>query len=54
MLINDLRNLQPLYKEENRKKAAKYCHPIEEIYYDIIINYIKPRRIKQLLEVISL
>ena len=52
--INDLRNLQPLFIKDNRSKAATYCHPIEEEYYNIIKMYIKPIRIKQILEVISL
>jgi len=54
ILINDLRNLQPLFTEDNRNKAASYCHPVEKEYYDLIINYIKPRRVKQLLEIINL
>jgi hypothetical protein len=52
--INDLRNLQPLFIKHNRNKAATYCHPIEKGYYNLIETYIKPTRIKQILETISL
>jgi hypothetical protein len=52
--INDLRNLQPLFIKDNRNKAATYCHPIEKEYYNLIETYIKPTRIKQILETISL
>jgi hypothetical protein len=53
-LINDLRNLHPLFKEDNRKKAASYCNSISLDYFYDIKDYIKEERIKQILEVISL
>lgn len=53
-LINDLRNLHPLLKEDNRKKAASYCSVISFEYFYDIKTYIKEERIKQMLEVISL
>lgn len=52
--INDLRNLQPLFIKDNRNKAATYCHPIKEEYYNLIKIYIKPKRVKQILDFISL
>ena len=53
-LINDLRNLHPLLKEDNRKKAASYCNVISlEYFYDIKM-YVKEERIKQILEAVSL
>lgn len=53
-LINDLRNLHPLFKEDNRKKAASYCNIISLDYFSDIKRYIKEKRIKQILEAISL
>jgi hypothetical protein len=32
ILINDLRNLQPLFIKDNRDKAASYCYPIDKDY----------------------
>lgn len=48
-LINDLRNLHPLFKEENRKKSASYCHLINYEYFYIINQYIKKEHIEQVL-----
>ena len=42
-LINNLDNLHPLFKEENRKKAASYCHPISIEYYNKILPYVNEK-----------
>jgi hypothetical protein len=40
-IVNDLRNLQPLTKEENNEKSNKYCHTVDKEYYDIVIEWIQ-------------
>jgi hypothetical protein len=51
-LINDLRNLHPLLKEENGKKSATFCHPISFEYFNEIFPYIKEERIAKMRETI--
>jgi hypothetical protein len=48
-LINDLRNLHPLFKAENRKKSSSYCHSINYDYFNDIKQYIKINRIKKII-----
>jgi len=40
-IVNDLRNLQPLLKEENVKKLNRFCSPIEDSYFKEINEYVK-------------
>jgi len=40
-VINDLRNLQSLNKEQNRKKNNIYADSVNKEYYDLVIEYIK-------------
>ena len=42
-IVNDLRNLQPLSSKQNFVKNNKYSHPIEESYYNIVMEYILPK-----------
>jgi hypothetical protein len=53
-IINDLRNLHPLLKEENGKKSSTFCHSISSKYFNIIFSYIKEERIAQLKSALSL
>ena len=39
-LINDLRNLQPLTKQENLEKSNNYCTLVDKEYLKLIINYL--------------
>lgn len=39
-LINDLRNLQPLTKQENLAKSNNYCTIVDKEYLKLIINYL--------------
>ena len=47
-IINNLENLQPMLKEENRKKAASFHSHISNEYFFKISLYLKEERIKQL------
>jgi hypothetical protein len=40
-IVNDLRNLQPLTEEENKKKSNKFCSPVEDSYIQDIKIHIK-------------
>jgi hypothetical protein len=40
-IVNDLRNLQPLSKEENTTKGNKYSHQVNKEYYNLVLKYIK-------------
>ena len=53
-LINDLRNLHPLLKEENRKKSNSYCHSVSYEYFIEIQPYIIEERIQQILNITNL
>lgn len=53
-IINDLRNLHPLLKEENGKKSATFCHSISFEYFNEIFPYIKEECITQIKSPLSL
>ena len=40
-IVNNLKNIHPLDRTENRKKLNHYSHPVEESYYKDALPYIK-------------
>lgn len=48
-IVNDLRNLQPLTKEENKVKGNKFCSPTSPSYINEIKLYIKDKYISKLI-----
>lgn len=45
-IVNDLRNLQPLNQILNQQKSNKFCHPICEDYYNVVIEWVFENKIK--------
>lgn len=45
-IVNDLRNLHPLQREENKKKLNRFCSPIEDSYFKEINGYVEEKYIK--------
>jgi hypothetical protein len=45
-VVNDLYNLQPLNENENKSKSNNYCHPVDKLYYDLVIEYILEEKIE--------
>lgn len=48
-IVNDLRNLQPLTKEENVAKGNRFCSPTPSSYINEIKSYIKDKYLSELL-----
>jgi len=40
-IVNDLRNLQPLSKNDNQSKSNSYAHKVDIDYYNIAIEWVK-------------
>jgi hypothetical protein len=40
-IVNDLRNLQPLSSNENKRKSNRFNHLVDTDYYNVVIEYIK-------------